>query len=154
MNLFTSRWSPIKSVFSIDPVGILNAWSTNVVPNMARMTVTTRDSKVSRVDDFLTGSSMRFDLLSQLFQYQSRRFLLGSFFIAAPASGYKIVACLGLHGKGFLVLRAGLLHHPVFRRRRSPRLQELLQSGFVIDGEKLSSGCGQILRHNKTGNKI
>src|SRR5208282_2532960 len=88
MNLFTSRWSPISSVFSIEPVGILNAWRTKVVPKMARMTVTTKDSKVSRVDDFLIGSSMRFGLPPQLGQNQTRRFLLGSFLAGAPPTGH------------------------------------------------------------------
>jgi len=53
MNLFTSRWSPMSRLFSIDPVGILNACSTNVRTNSARMTAITIDSKYSRAVDFL-----------------------------------------------------------------------------------------------------
>src|SRR5687768_6841377 len=48
---------------SIEPVGILNAWTTNVRMNSARMTATTIDSKYSRIVDFLksvmTARSLR-----------------------------------------------------------------------------------------------
>ena len=40
---------------SIDPVGILKAWTTNVRMNSARMTAMTSDSKYSRATDFLKG---------------------------------------------------------------------------------------------------
>src|SRR5271157_77300 len=131
MNLFTRRWSPIRSVFSIEPVGILNAWRAKVVPKMARMTVTTKDSKVSRVDDFLTISSMCFGLPPQLFQNQPGRFLFRNFLAAAAPTGDKIVACQGLHRKGFLMLRAGFLNHSIFGRRGSLRLQMHLKGRFV-----------------------
>jgi hypothetical protein len=51
-NLFTSRWSPTSRFGSIEPVGILNACTTNVRMNSARMTATTIDSKYSRTVDF------------------------------------------------------------------------------------------------------
>ena len=41
---------------SIEPVGILNAWTTNVRMNSARITATTIDSKYSRAVDFLNSS--------------------------------------------------------------------------------------------------
>jgi len=47
MNLFTSRWSPTSSVVHRWD-GILKAWTINVVPNSARMTVTRSDSMYSR----------------------------------------------------------------------------------------------------------
>ena len=43
MNLFTSKWSPISSVPSIEAEGILNACTMNVVPKSARITVTSND---------------------------------------------------------------------------------------------------------------
>src|SRR5438876_6815793 len=36
-------------VFCIEPVGTLTAWTMNVIPNKAMMTVTTADSKYSRM---------------------------------------------------------------------------------------------------------
>src|SRR6266478_5213873 len=59
MNLFTSRWSPTSSVGSIDWDGILKAWTINVVPNSARMTVTRSDSMYSR-SVAAGGASTRF----------------------------------------------------------------------------------------------
>src|SRR2546423_12615526 len=49
MNLLTSKWSPTTMVFCIEPVGTLTAWTMNVIPNKAMMTVTTADSKYSRM---------------------------------------------------------------------------------------------------------
>src|SRR5262245_58853005 len=43
---------------SIDPVGILNACTTNVRMNSARITAMTIDSKYSRSVDFLNGSAI------------------------------------------------------------------------------------------------
>src|ERR1041384_8521083 len=48
MNLLTSRWSPIKIVFCIEPVGTFTACTTNVMPKSAMIAVTTSDSKYSR----------------------------------------------------------------------------------------------------------
>src|SRR5581483_11815126 len=44
--------SPTVIVFSIDAVGTLTAWTTNVMPNKAMITVTTADSKYSRITVF------------------------------------------------------------------------------------------------------
>src|SRR5687768_12955842 len=51
-NLLTSRWSPIRRLFSIEPVGILKAWTAQVRTNSARITAVTIDSKYSRTTDF------------------------------------------------------------------------------------------------------
>ena len=45
----------MSRLFSIEPVGILNAWTTNVRMNSARMTAMTIDSKYSRTVDFLNS---------------------------------------------------------------------------------------------------
>ena len=45
----------MSRLFSIDPVGILNACTTNVRMNSARITAMTIDSKYSRSVDFLNG---------------------------------------------------------------------------------------------------
>ena len=45
--------------FSIDPVGILNACTTNVRMNSARITAMTIDSKYSRSVDFLKSGVIR-----------------------------------------------------------------------------------------------
>src|SRR6516162_1400177 len=46
-NLFTNRWSPTRSVRSIDDEGILKACTTKLVPKRARITVTRSDSTYS-----------------------------------------------------------------------------------------------------------
>jgi len=55
-NLFTSNWSPMSRFGSIDPVGILKAWTMKVLMNSARITAMTMDSKYSRTTDFLIGT--------------------------------------------------------------------------------------------------
>src|SRR5438128_7987625 len=49
INLLTSRWSPTVMVFSIEAVGTFTAWTIKVIPNKAMITVTTADSKYSRM---------------------------------------------------------------------------------------------------------
>src|SRR5713226_331740 len=49
INLFTSKWSPISSVPSIDADGILKACTMKLVPKSARMTVTSNDSRYSEI---------------------------------------------------------------------------------------------------------
>ena len=49
----------MSRLFSIEPVGILNACTTNVRMNSARITAMTIDSKYSRTVDFLNGISYR-----------------------------------------------------------------------------------------------
>src|SRR4029453_1905582 len=61
---------------SIDPVGILNACTTNVRMNSARMTAMTIDSKYSRSVDFLNGSAISPLLgLRPHLQHGEKRFL-------------------------------------------------------------------------------
>ena len=43
----------MRRLFSIDPVGILKAWTMKVRTKRARMTATQIDSKYSRAVDFL-----------------------------------------------------------------------------------------------------
>src|SRR2546425_626156 len=53
MTLLTRRWSPMRRLGSIEPVGILNACTTKVRMKRARITATTTDSRYSRATDFL-----------------------------------------------------------------------------------------------------
>ena len=56
LNLVTKRWSPIKSVSFIEPDGILNAWTINVLMNKARARAIRMASVYSLATDlFLTG---------------------------------------------------------------------------------------------------
>src|SRR4051812_42330824 len=71
-NLLTKRWSPTVIVFSMDAVGTLTAWTTNVIPNRAIMTVTTADSKYSRITDF--GGPTSFSFSFSIFASPSRPF--------------------------------------------------------------------------------
>ena len=56
-SLLTSRWSPMRRLGSIEPVGILKAWTAKVRMKSARMTATTIDSRYSRATDFLKAGS-------------------------------------------------------------------------------------------------
>src|SRR5579859_479708 len=132
-NLFTSRWSPMRRVFSIDPVGILNAWSTNVVPKIARITVTTNDSKVSRVDDFLYSSANDIQFLPQPIEERLCSLLLGGLFTSAPAARGQVFARGHFHREHLLVLRPHFIHDPIIGRGQSLRLHVFLQRGLVID---------------------
>ena len=49
----------MSRLFSIDPVGILKACTTNVRMKVARMKATTRDSRYSRATDFLNDGTSR-----------------------------------------------------------------------------------------------
>src|SRR5437660_2271588 len=65
---------------SIEPVGILNAWTMNVRMNSARMTAITIDSKYSRIVDFLkVASAMSHQPSAVVFrvhlQHRQERFL-------------------------------------------------------------------------------
>src|SRR5215210_1449559 len=52
MNLLTRMWSPISRFFSIEPDGILNAWTTQVRAKVAKTTAISRASRYSRSSDF------------------------------------------------------------------------------------------------------
>src|SRR5260370_280937 len=49
INLFPNKWSPISSVLSIGGDGILKACTMKLVPNRARSTVTSSDSRYSEI---------------------------------------------------------------------------------------------------------
>src|SRR5439155_12193250 len=49
INLFTSKWSPINSVPSMEADGILKACTMKLVPKSARITVTNSDSRYSEI---------------------------------------------------------------------------------------------------------
>ncbi len=49
----------MSRLFSIEPVGILNAWTTHVRTKIARMTAVTIASKYSRTVDFRNVCAMR-----------------------------------------------------------------------------------------------
>src|SRR5262245_15140711 len=98
-NLFTSRWSPTSRLSSIDGVGILNACTTNVVPNSARITVTTRLSKYSRSVDCI-GSRYR-----QNIQGQSGSFLLGTFLAVAVSLSHALTVELELNQEHLAMVR-------------------------------------------------
>src|SRR5207245_4958962 len=80
MNLLTSRWSPTSSVCSIDCEGILNAWTTKLVPNSARITVTSSDSAYSRSEVRSLSSFRPITLSVSARRVASAMFLLTSFF--------------------------------------------------------------------------
>src|SRR5262245_33609498 len=64
----------MSRLFSIEPVGILNACTTNVRTNSARMTAITIDSKYSRTVDFLNSVTQLLRLRAHL-QHGEKRFL-------------------------------------------------------------------------------
>src|SRR6188768_1663687 len=89
-NLLTRRWSPTRRLSSIDSVGILKAWTMNVVPNNARITVITSDSKYSRAVDFVNVGSVIRQVLFLRVDLRQRLFcgsLLRSLFRQSDAAG-------------------------------------------------------------------
>src|SRR5690348_1753548 len=111
----------------MDPVGILNACTTNVVPKIARITVTTSDSKVSRRPDFLYGSTMRCGLLSDQLEQVPGRLLLRRLLARSAAQSLPIFACHRLHSKGLLMLGPLFVHHAIRGDAEVLRLQVFLQ---------------------------
>jgi hypothetical protein len=61
----------------MEGVGILNAWTMNVVPNRAKITVIVSDSKYSRAVDFLNVSPL---ISGQILDRPFRRCLFGGAF--------------------------------------------------------------------------
>src|SRR5262245_7057227 len=98
-NLFTSRWSPTRRLSSMEGVGILNACTTNVVPNSARITVTTRLSKYSRSVDCI-GSRHR-----QNIQGQSGSFLLSTLLAVTLSFSHPLAVDLELNQKDLAMVR-------------------------------------------------
>src|SRR6186997_588363 len=77
-NLLTSKWSPISRFGSIEPLGILNAWTTNVRTKNAKITATQIDSKYSRTTDLRNpgpAASVMGALLGPDLQHGEKRFL-------------------------------------------------------------------------------
>src|SRR5207249_6806853 len=74
INLFTSKWSPINSVPSMEADGILKACTMKLVPKSARITVTNSDSRYSEIvvwsawrsEEHTSELQSRFDLVCRL----------------------------------------------------------------------------------------
>src|SRR5574337_183789 len=158
MNLLTSRWSPTSSVCSMDCEGILKAWTTTLVPNSARITVTSRDSAYSRseVRSFspfrptaVSASAMwaasaiflfhSFLLSQELPECKPRRSLLGFFLAGARSRRHRPPSGAHFHQESLAMVGAALVHHPIFRRRQAASLEEFLQPRLII-------GLPQVLR--------
>src|SRR6202140_4430817 len=158
INLFTRRWSPTSRVLSIEAEGILNACTINVVPNSARMTVTSRDSRYSESvvwsprgsgffgDSGIAASGMAgcwvaissivssasclglFQPLESGARRALLRFLLGAAFRGRQA----FAIGPDFNSKRLLVIRPAFSGEPVLRGRLSAALQEFLQGGFLV----------------------
>src|SRR5216684_710430 len=112
-NLFTSKWSPISSVPSIDADGILKACTMKLVPNSARITVTSSDSRYSEIVVWSARCSC-------------------FFFRAALARRHALPLNPNFDLENLLVVGAALSHYAIFSRRLPPSLQEFLQGGLAI----------------------
>src|SRR5947208_4255967 len=139
----------MRSVSSIEPVGILNAWSTKVVPKTARMTVTTSDSTVSRVADFLKGGVMMLPVFSQPLEQKFRRALFGGFLASPPAPRTQALPCLHLNGEQFFMFGPAFFGHSVFGGRPVFRLKELLQSRLEINAKEPRGVLPEIRREHE-----
>src|SRR5882672_4693325 len=71
-------------VFCIEPVGTLTAWTMNVIPNKAMITVTTADSKYSRI-------TLRGGPIGSASTFASRSRPLGLTEREVNASGFSVV---------------------------------------------------------------
>src|SRR5215467_8868225 len=139
-NLLTSRWSPTRRLSSIDGVGILNAWTINVVPKSARMTVITSDSKYSRAVDFLKAASTIFCQRLRWFfvagpdplQRVPRGRLLCCFLRQAGPMSHGFAINHNLNSKQLLVIRSLFTCHSVFGTPEMTRLQLLLKLGLKV----------------------
>src|SRR5882762_4582326 len=136
MNLFTSRWSPTNSVGSMDWDGILKAWTINVVPNRARITVTRSDSMYSRsvagrassrfpaaprtsatcaVSVMLLFTSLSFD--AQLVEGRHGCRLFGFLLGLACFGSSQFTGDAHFDAESFFVVRAGFFNDAVIARR-------------------------------------
>src|SRR5882762_605656 len=120
MNLFTSRWSPTSSVGSIDWDGILNAWTINVVPNSARMTVTRSDSMYSR-SVAAGGASTRFP--------------------AAPCTSATCAVSV------MLLFTSVSFDDAVITRRHAPCLEQFLKRRLVVGPPQIAGRRGECDLH-------
>src|SRR5712692_899464 len=143
MNLFTSRWSPTSSVCSMDCEGILKAWTTKLVPNSARITVTRRDSAYSRsvvrsltsfrsAGDSTRAIGVASDIPSftsilfaqELFERLPRCGLFGLFLVRARAGSDRPPCQAYLHDERLAVVRAALADDAIIRRRQTASLKD------------------------------
>src|SRR6266571_3214285 len=137
INLLTTRWSPISSVPSIDADGILKACTMKVVPNRARITVTSSDSRYSeRVVS--SRRSRRFSCLAfhscplELFQRAASRPLLLLFFRAALAPRQAFPVNPNFDLESLLMIRPALSRQAIVCRRLPSPLQKFLQRRFAV----------------------
>src|SRR4029453_695098 len=118
----------------MEGVGILKACTTNVVPNNARITVTTRLSKYSRSVDCI-GIHRR-----QNIQRQPGGFLLGTFLAVALPFGHVLAIDLEFHRKNLAVVGPGLFYQAVLSGRTSQSLQAFLKLRLEVLELKAAAG--------------
>src|SRR5262245_56464059 len=134
--------------------GILKAWMRNVVPNRARITVTTSASRYSRAVDFSTADSAAgapaatsglgcFAIwvanlcLPQFRQRKLRRGLLGRF-LAVPLPLRQLFAAQAdLDREYLMMLRTAFAYNHVVGRGIAAALEEFLQLRLEIHGLEL-----------------
>src|SRR6516225_6503386 len=101
----------------MEGVGILNAWTMNVVPKSARITVITSDSKYSRAVDFLKTASAILDcfLLPRADTLESllRGGLFGRFLSQTYTAGGRLAINNNVNSKQFLMIRSSLTGHNI-----------------------------------------
>src|ERR1700730_7187609 len=153
MNLLTSKWSPTSSVPSIDADGILNACTIKVVPNRARITVTSRDSMYSENvasspcrAAFVARSSgaASWVMVSSGIASASHSGLLQPFQRRTGSTLLSFLLCTSLprshagafhpdfHLKSLLVVGAAFRSKSILRGGFPATLQKLLQCGFAV----------------------
>src|SRR4051812_24523524 len=104
----------------------------NVVPNKARITVMTRDSKYSRGVDLRYVSSVIISSRFELVQSLPCRSLFGGFLGEAQSARKWLAVHDDIHRKQLFVVWSGLATHHVIRSLQLPCLNLLLQRRFEI----------------------
>src|SRR5690242_14810335 len=138
----------MSSVSSIEPVGILNAWTTKVVPKIASTTVTISDSKVSRKDDFWKVSAICLHFICEHRQGALGGLLLGSLLAGAAAPGHHAGFGFHFYGKGLLVLKSLLLNDAVAGRPLALGLEAFLQRALVIARKQIVNTGYEVRRED------
>src|SRR5213593_1598840 len=100
----------------------------NVVPNSARITVMTKDSKYSRAVDFLNAASA----IGYSLQSLPRRRLFGCLLGQTESFGDRFASNKHLDSKYFLMVRSFFATENVIRAPAILRLQLLLEGGLEI----------------------
>src|SRR4030095_14707606 len=103
----------------MEGVGILKACTTNVVPNNAKITVTTRLSKYSRSVDCI-GSR-------QNIQGKAGCLLLRTFLAVALSFGHALAIDFQFYRKNLVVVGPRLFYQAIFSGRTSQGLQTFLK---------------------------